>query len=891
MYYSGRNCVTGVAFIVTGRLKRSVLGYNPVSDRIILIRIQGKPMNITVVQVYAPTTAADEEEKEAFYSKLEEVVEKVSSKDVLIVMGDFHAKVGEGSENEAVGRNGQEERNEAGDRLVQFCNHHQLFIANTFYELPKRRLYTWTSPDNNTRNQIDYILCKTRWKNAVTAANTLPGADCGTDHELLMSRLRFRLRVTKRGARPIRYDTENIPEVYSVEVKNRFTALTLEEKEPDQVWNEIKAVITEKAKMHVPLRPRQNKSPWLSAKALDIAAQRRAAKRVKDRAQFRSLQAQFQRKARQDKREFLEHKCEELEKKNRVGKTRDMFKTIREITGVFKPRVNVLMGKEGNDLNEEAEIKGRWKEYTQELYRKDSKFANELCDEDLPGQEPPVLKSEVEQAIRLLANNKAPGADGIPIELIKQLGTAGAEVMYSLCQMIWSTGKWPSQWKQSIYIPIFKKGDQKLCTNYRTIALIPHASKILLKIMQKRLERKMEDILPEEQAGFRKSRGTRDHIANLRWLMESMREYQQDVYMCFIDYTKAFDSVDHDTLWAVLLKLGVQPHLIRLMRNLYKNQEAAVRTEHGDTDWFGVEKGVRQGRILSPYLFNLYAEYVMREAGLQECTQGVRIGGRVVNNLRYADDTTLLECSVHDLSNIIGSLKEASERLGLKLNMKKTKIMSTTNLQEFSLDREKIEVVKSFVFLGASVKYDGTCEGEIRRRILLGRQAMDRLTPIMKSKDTPMNLKVRLIQAIVFPTTLYGCESWTMRKADERRIQAFEMWCWRRALRIPWTEKVSNDLVLIWANPGKRSLLNKIKKQQLAYFGHVMRGEGMEKMLMLGKVEGKRRRGRQRMRWMDGIQKAAEMDLREIRDVVGKRSEWRGHINRVTRGRQRPDGP
>ena len=238
-----------------------------------------------------------------------------------------------------------------------------------------------------------------------------------------------------------------------------------------------------------------------------------------------------------------------------------------------------------------------------------------------------------------------------------------------LCQKIWATCEWPPQWKQSIYIPIFKKGNPKLCANYQTIALIPHASKVLLKIIQMRIEKEMEGIMPEEQAGFRKRRGTRDHIANLRWLMETSREYQQEVFLCFIDYSKAFDCVDHNTLWEVLRKMGVRPHLTHLMRNLYLGQEAAVRTEHGNTDWFKVEKGVRQGCILSPYLFNLYAEHVMRKAGVQEWQQGVRIGGRTINNLRYADDTTLVAGSMPDLTDILTKVKAASSKYGLHLNM------------------------------------------------------------------------------------------------------------------------------------------------------------------------------------------------------------------------------
>ena len=145
--------------------------------------------------------------------------------------------------------------------------------------------------------------------------------------------------------------------------------------------------------------------------------------------------------------------------------------------------------------------------------------------------------------------------------------------------------------------------------------------------------------LPDVQAGFRKGRGTRDPIANIRWIMEKAREFQKNIYFCFIDYVKAFDCVDHNKLWKILKEMGIPDHLTCLLRNLYAGQEA---TGHGTTDWFPIGKGVRQGRILSPCLFNFYAEYIMRNAGLDEAQAGIKIAGRYINNLRYADDTILM---------------------------------------------------------------------------------------------------------------------------------------------------------------------------------------------------------------------------------------------------------
>ena len=181
----------------------------------------------------------------------------------------------------------------------------------------------------------------------------------------------------------------------------------------------------------------------------------------------------------------------------------------------------------------------------------------------------------------------------------------------------------------------------------------------MLKILQARLQQCVNDELPDVQAGFRKGRGTRDQIANIRWIIKKAREFQKNIYFCFIDYTKAFDWVDHNKLWKILKEMGISDHLTCLLRNLHAGQETTVRTGHG-TDWFQIGKGVHQCCILSPCLFNLYAEYIMRNAGLEEAQAGIKVAGKNTNNLRYADDTTLMAESEEELKNLLMKVKEES---------------------------------------------------------------------------------------------------------------------------------------------------------------------------------------------------------------------------------------
>ena len=258
--------------------------------------------------------------------------------------------------------------------------------------------------------------------------------------------------------------------------------------------------------------------------------------------------------------------------------------------------------------------------------------------------------------------NKASGGDVIPVELLQILKDDAVKVLHSICQQIWKTQQWPQDWKRSVFIPIPKKGNVKECSNYCTIALISHASKVMLKILQARLQKYVNCELPDVQAGFRKDRGTRDQIANIHWIFEKARELQKNVYFCFIDYTKAFSCVNHNKLWKILQEMGILEHLTCLLRNLYAGQEATVR-RHGTMDWFKIGRGVYQDCIMSPCLFNLYAEYIMRNVGLDEAQAGIKISRRNINNLRYADDTTLMAESKEELKSFLMKVKEESEKL------------------------------------------------------------------------------------------------------------------------------------------------------------------------------------------------------------------------------------
>ena len=324
-------------------------------------------------------------------------------------------------------------------------------------------------------------------------------------------------------------------------------------------------------------------------------------------------------------------------------------------------------------LKSPPKAKSRWTEYCSELYNYESCGDNTVLDCIQPPEEDlqPILREEVEIAVASLKNGKSAGVDNIPAELVQAGGETMIDVLTEICNRIWRTGEWPTPWTQSLIITLPKKGNLQLCQNYRTISLISHSSKVMLKVILNRLKPQAEEIIAEEQAGFRAGRSVTEQIFNLRILCEKYLQHQQNLYHVFIDFKKAFDRVWHAALWATMRKYSISANLVRTIEQLYDKATSAVQINGSIGEWFRTTVGVRQGCLLSPTLFNIFLERIMSDA-LEEHDGKVSIGGRNITNLRFADDIDALAEEEQELEALLESLDKTCTRYKMEISAEKT---------------------------------------------------------------------------------------------------------------------------------------------------------------------------------------------------------------------------
>lgn len=371
-----------------------------------------------------------------------------------------------------------------------------------------------------------------------------------------------------------------------------------------------------------------------------------------------------------------------------------------------------------------------------------------------------------------------------------------------------------------------------------------------------------------------------EQIFNLRLLSEKYSQHQQDIYHMFIDFKKAFDRVWHAALWDTMKMYNINHKLISLIQNLYKDATSAVISNGSIGEWFRTTVGVRQGCLLSPTLFNIFLERIMTEA-LKNHEGSISIGGRKISNLRFADDIDAMAGSEEELAQLAGNIDGASKQFGMEISAEKTKLMvnnASKSAPNITLSGgEKLETVDKFKYLGSIISEQGS-KPEILARIAQSIAGLTKLKPLMSSKSLPLTSKVKLTRTLAQSIFLYGCEAWTLNKDLERRIQAFEMRCYRKILNISYKDHVTNNVVrdrITNAIGPHLPLLSIVRRRKLDWFGHTVRSSGLTKVVLQGTVNGARKIGRQKKRWESNIMEWTGLSFEACMRAAENRKEWR----------------
>ncbi|KAL4132882.1 hypothetical protein QTP88_009959 [Uroleucon formosanum] len=411
------------------------------------------------------------------------------------------------------------------------------------------------------------------------------------------------------------------------------------------------------------------------------------------------------------------------------------------------------------------------------------------------------------------------------------------DALYQLTKDIYEKGDVPDDYCESIIVTIPKKSGANSCGQFRTLSLLTHVSKILTKIINRRIEGKVEKYLKNDQYGFRRQK----------------------------DLEKAFDKVNWNRMLHILREIDIEQQDLRIIYSLYKNQKACIKKGEITTN-VQIKKGVQQGCTLSPPLFNCDIEKVINivKAKLTRLNIGIKIGGQIVSMIRFADDILVIAESEGDIQRAAEEMDEMLRTSEMKINSTKTKIL-----------------VEEMVYLGSKITSDGKSVHEIKQRIALAKIAFSKKHKLLTSKNIHLNIKKRLIKTYVWSVATYGCETWVINDTEKKQLEAFEMWCWRRMERISWIERKTNEEVLRTVGE-KRTLIDAIRGRRWKMVGHALRHpEELHNIILEGMIEGKKTAGRPRNSYIGQIKINAKVKtFKELKEKARNQLEWRiGVVN------------
>lgn len=897
----------GVALMLSKKAQSALIGWEAHGSRIIkaIFRTKEKRVNLNIIQCYAPTNDSDDEINSAFYERLQSIIDRNSARDVNILMGDLNAKVGNDNTGyeEIMGKHGLGDMNENGERLADLCAINSLVIGGTVFPHKNIHKATWVSPDHTTENQIDHICICKKFRRSLLNVRVKRGADVASDHHLLVAKIKLKLKknIAPTTKKRTLYHTgslrnQKILEEFQVEIKNRYQVLQdqiEDEQNIDEIWEGVKQTMNTTCQQILGPKKHQHKE-WISEETMDKIKERKKRKADVNNSRTRSGKGKAQKEfnaankvtkksIREDRRKYVDDLAEEAERASQEGNMKQLYDTTKKLSGKYNRPERPVKDKEGNQLVGEENQKQRWVEHFEELLNRPppSNPPQILpAENDLDIDCNPPSREEIRQAIKQLKNGKASGPDNIPAEALKADIETTVNMLYPLFIQIWNEEKIPVEWKEGYLIKLPKKGDLTNCNNYRGIMLLSVPGKVFNRIILNRMREKVDPKLRDQQAGFRKGRSCTDQISTLRIILEQSSEWNSSLYITFIDYEKAFDSVDRETIWNLLRHYGVPSKIVNIIRSSYEGFNC--RVIHGGqlTEPFNVKTGVRQGCLLSPFLFLLAIDWIMKTS-LNRSQNGIQwTPWTQLEDLDFADDIALISHTQQQMQNKINAIAEISSQTGLKVNLKKTKVLrnNTHNIEPIQLDDHPLEDIPKFTYLGSVVDQKGGTDEDVKARIQKARAAFIQLKNIWNSKDLRRYTKIKIFNSNVKAVLLYGAETWRTTFATVKRVQTFTNSCLRRILQVFWPNTISNTE--LWEETKQIPVDQELLQRRWRWLGHTLRKPptNITRQALTWNPQGKRKRGRPCNTWkrdLEADMKKMGQNWSQIERTAQDRVKWR----------------